>query len=96
MVSKSTIPENLTETDCNQKPEIQPTQLNIICIVICIFKIRKTENDAKNILQNLFEQQKKWCVFYWLLIYDSEKNVTDKWFVSGELIHANNECDGIW
>lgn len=37
----------------------QPTQLNIICIVICILNIRKTENDAENILQNLFGQQKK-------------------------------------
>lgn len=63
MVTKFTIPENLTETDCNQKPEIQPTQLNIICIVICILKIRKTENDAKNILQNLFEQQKSDACF---------------------------------
>lgn len=42
----------------------QPTQLNIICIVICILNIRKTENDAENILQNLFGQQKKIRVFY--------------------------------
>ena len=58
MNAKKTI--DLPIADCDQKvnknihTNNKKTQLNIICIVICILKLRKTENDAKKIYKKKF------------------------------------------